>query len=172
MEKVDDERTLGQKIMKLIPGWRGYRIKEERRNADRILRDQLVERLRRTQETIEDIRREVVEAELEGAYTTIRSLTSRTERLISKIEHADYGYRPFFDAIKIKEDDLMNMLRFDSWFAEVIQDFDRLAGEVLDSVYDDPTAALKQIKELRRMVSRMTKKWRDRADVIMGVEII
>ena len=172
MEKVDDERSLTQKIMKFIPGWRGYRIKEERRNADRILRDQIVERLRRTQDIIEDIRREVVEAELEGAYTTIRSLTSRTERLISKIEHADYGYRPLFDAIKIKEDDLMNMLRFDTWFVEVIQDFDRLASEALDIVSDDSTLALKQIKELRRMFSRMTRKWRDRSDVIMGVEIV
>ncbi|MFX1562935.1 MAG: hypothetical protein ACFFDP_06475 [Promethearchaeota archaeon] len=172
MEKVDDERTLTQKIMKLIPGWRGYRIKEERRNADRILRDQLCSRLRSSQDVIEDIRRAVVEAELEGAYTTIESLGSRTERLISQIEHADYGYRPFFDAIKIKEDDLLNMLKFDTWFVEVVQEFDQIANDVLNSVEDAPETAMKQIKELRRMVTDMLSKWKNRTDVIMGVEIV
>lgn len=170
MEKVDDERTLMQKIMKIIPGWRGYRIKEERRNADRILRDQIVKRLRETKEVIEDLRRECVEAELEGAYSTIESLTSRTERVISEIEHASYGYRPLWDAIKIHEDDLETMLRFDTWFVEVVQEFDALSREALDLVSDDPTTALKKMKELRRLVSEMQTKWNNRTEVIMGIE--
>lgn len=170
MQKVDEERTLTQKIMKLIPGWRGYRIKEERRNADRILRDQLCTRLRRTQETIKDIRKAAVEAELEGAYTAIESLTSRTERLISEMMHADYGYRPYFDEIKIKEDDLMNMLRFDTWFVEQVQEFDRIANEAVGSVSDDSATALKQIKDLGRMITEMTTKWKSRTDVILGVQ--
>ncbi|MFX1562056.1 MAG: hypothetical protein ACFFDP_01980 [Promethearchaeota archaeon] len=172
LEKVDDERTLTQKLMKLIPGWRGYTIKEERRNADRILRDQICSRLRRAQDVIEDIRRAVVEVELEGAYTTIESLGSRTERLISQIEHADYGYRPFFDAIKIKEDDLINMLKFDTWFVETVQEYDKIANDVLNSVENDPETAMKQIKELRRMITDMISKWKNRTDVILGVEVV
>ena len=172
LRKVDEERTLTQKIMKLIPGWRGYRIKEERRNADRILRDQLVSRLRRTQETINEIRREVVDNELEGAYSLIDSLGSRTERLISEIERASYGYRPFFDAIKIKEDDLLAMLKFDTWFVEKIQEFDRRCSEVLDAIMEDPSKVVRQIRELRSMVTEMLSKWKDRKDVIMGVEIV
>lgn len=170
MEKVDEERTLLQKIMKLVPGWRGYRIKEERRNADRILRDQITERLRRAQETIKDIRTAVVDAGLEGAYTAIESLTSRTERLISEIAHADYGYRPYFDEIKIKEDDLMNMLRFDTWFVEQVQEFDRVSKEAVDNVADDSATALKQIKALGRMITEMIGKWKSRTDVILGVQ--
>ena len=172
MEKVDDERTLTQKILKLVPGWRGYRIKEERRNADRILRDQMVNRLRRTKDSIEDIRNAVVEGEKEDAYSTIESLTSRTERIISMIEHADYGYRPFFDAIKIKEDDLMNMLRFDTWFVDKVQEFDQRCTDVLALIEDDADEALGHLKDLRRMASEMISKWKDRADVIMGVEAV
>ena len=172
LRKVDEERTLTQKIMKLIPGWRGYRIKEERRNADRILRDQLVSRLRRTQETINEIRREIVDNELEGAYNLIDSLSSRTERLISEIERASYGYRPFFDAIKIKEDDLLAMLKFDTWFVEKVQEFDRLCSEVLNAIVEDPSKVISQIRELRSMVTEMLSKWKDRKDVIMGVEIV
>ena len=170
MQKVDEERTLTQKIMKLVPGWRGYRIKEERRNADRILRDQLATRLSHTQETIKDIRKAAVDAGLENAYTAIESLTSRTERLISSISHADYGYRPYFDEIKIKEDDLMNMLRFDTWFVEQVQEFDRVATEAVDNVAEDSATALKQIKDLGRMVTEMIGKWKSRTDVIMGVQ--
>lgn len=172
MEKVDDERTLTQKIMKLVPGWRGYRIKEERRNADRILRDQIISRLRRSQDKIEDIRSAVVDTELESAYKTVDSLTSRTERLISQIEHADYGYRPFFDAIKIKEDDLMNMLRYDTWFVDQVQVFDQNCEDALILVEDDPDEAIGHIKDLRKMVSQMNRKWKDREQVIMGVEVV
>jgi hypothetical protein len=172
MEKVDDERTLTQKIMKLIPGWRGYRIKEERRNADRILRDQIVSRLRRSADKIEDIRAAVVEEEIEDAYKTVDSLMSRAEKLISQIEHADYGYRPFFDAIKIKEDDLENMLRYDTWFIEQVQAFDQNCDDVLVFVEDDPDKASGHIKDLRKMISEMNRKWKDREQVIMGVETV
>ncbi|MFW9934404.1 MAG: hypothetical protein ACFFDU_02580 [Candidatus Thorarchaeota archaeon] len=172
MEKVDDERTLTQKIMKLIPGWRGYRIKEERRNADRILRDQIVSRLRRSADKIEDIRAAVVEEEIEDAYKTVDSLMSRTEKLISQIEHADYGYRPFFDAIKIKEDDLENMLRYDTWFIEQVQAFDQNCDDALVFVEDDPDKASGHIKDLRKMISEMNRKWKDREQVIMGVETV
>jgi hypothetical protein len=172
MEKVDDERTLTQKIMKLVPGWRGYRIKEERRNADRILRDQIVSRLRRSADKIEDIRTAVVEEEIEEAYKLVDSLMSRTEKLVSQIEHADYGYRPFFDAIKIKEDDLENMLRYDTWFVEQIQTFDQRSNDVLSLVEDDPDEAIGHIKDLRKMISEMNRKWKDREQVIMGVEAV
>ena len=172
MEKVDDERTLTQKIMKLIPGWRGYRIKEERRNADRILRDQIVSRLRRSADKIEDIRAAVVEEEIEDAYKTVDSLMSRTEKLISQIEHADYGYRPFFDAIKIKEDDLENMLRYDTWFIEQVQAFDQNCDDALVFVEDDADKASGHIKDLRKMISEMNRKWKDREQVIMGVETV
>lgn len=172
MEKVDDERTLTQKIMKLVPGWRGYRIKEERRNADRILRDQIVSRLRRSKDKIEDIRSAIVENDLEESYTTIDSLTSRTEKLISQIEHADYGYRPFFDAIKIKEDDLMNMLKYDTWFVEQVQAFDQRCDDVLTLIEDDPDEAIGHIKDLRKIASEMDRKWKDRDQVIMGVEVV
>jgi hypothetical protein len=172
MEKVDDERTLTQKILKLVPGWRGYRIKEERRNADRILRDQIVTRLRQSQDKIQDIREAVVEAEMEKAYKTVDSLGSRTEKLISQIEHADYGYRPFFDAIKIKEDDLMNMLRYDTWFIDQVQTFDQYCDDALILIEDDSDEALGHIKDLRKMVTQMNRKWKDRDQVIMGVEVV
>ncbi|MFX1508843.1 MAG: hypothetical protein ACFFBR_00920 [Promethearchaeota archaeon] len=172
MEKVDDERTLTQKIMKLIPGWRGYRIKEERRNADRILRDQIITRLRQSADKIQDIRSAIVEEEIEDAYRTVDSLMSRTEKLISQIEHADYGYRPFFDAIKIKEDDLENMLRYDSWFVEQVQEFDQRCDDVLTLIEDDPDEATGHIKDLRKMISRMNRKWKEREQVIMGIEVV
>jgi hypothetical protein len=170
LQKVDEERTMSQRLMKLLPGWRGYRIKEERRNADRILRDQLKARLSHAQESIKDIRTALVEAKLEDDYTAIDSLTSRTERLISQISHADYGYRPYFDEIKIREDDLMNMLRFDTWFVEQVQEFDRVAKEAADSVSEDSATALKQIKDLGRMMTEMIGKWKSRTDVILGVQ--
>jgi hypothetical protein len=172
MEKVDDERTLTQKIMKLVPGWRGYRIKEERRNADRILRDQIVTRLRQAADKIQDIRSAVVEAEIEKSYRTVDSLMSRTEKLISQIEHADYGYRPFFDAIKIKEDDLENMLRYDSWFTEEAQAFDQRCDDVLMLIEDDPDEATGHLKDLRKMVSKMNRQWKEREQVIMGIEVV
>lgn len=172
MEKVDDERTLTQKIMKLIPGWRGYRIKEERRNADRILRDQIVNRLRESTDKIQDIRSAVVENDIEEAYRMVDSVMSRTEKLISQIEHADYGYRPFFDAIKIKEDDLENMLRYDSWFVENVQTFDQRCDDVLTLIEDDADEAIGHIKDLRKMVSKMNLQWKEREQVIMGIEVV
>jgi hypothetical protein len=172
LEKVDDERTLMQKIMKLVPGWRGYRIKEERRNADRILRDQIVNRLRQSQDKIQDIRTAVVEKEIEEVYTLVESLSSRTEKLISEIEHASYGYRPYFDEIHIDKKDLETMLKFDAWFADNVQAFDKQCDDILMLVEDDADEATGHIKDLRKVVSAMSRKWKERQQVIMGVEVV
>ena len=44
-DKVKDDRGLIKMIQLVIPGYRGYRIKEDLRIADRLLREELANRL-------------------------------------------------------------------------------------------------------------------------------
>ncbi|MGB9842126.1 MAG: hypothetical protein ACPLKZ_05305, partial [Candidatus Bathyarchaeales archaeon] len=46
LEKIKGERTLLEKIMSYIPGYSGYKEKELRRESDRLVRMEVVNRLK------------------------------------------------------------------------------------------------------------------------------
>ena len=45
LKKVESEKALLEKISLAIPGFRGYKLKEMRREADKLIRDRIYRRL-------------------------------------------------------------------------------------------------------------------------------
>ena len=54
--KVEDDRGLLKKIELIIPGFRGYRLREDLRIADRLLREALVRELEIAANNYEEVR--------------------------------------------------------------------------------------------------------------------
>lgn len=116
----DDERKLGflEKAIRLIPGYKGYKNKEERRDNDQLLRAMLVQKL------------EGVRIGLNEAINSLRGPSALTaagdmDRLVKRLEHvtdevryAERGYRGWFDVHKVREEELDSLYQFDSALAE------------------------------------------------------
>lgn len=118
----DEGRKLGflEKAVRLIPGYKGYKNKEERRDNDQLLRMMLVQRL----EIIRGGLNEVVNS-LRGpaalmAAGEVDRLVKRLEKVTDEIRFADRGYRGWFDVHKVQEEELDALYEFDSGLAEDI----------------------------------------------------
>ena len=61
-QRVSEDQGVLKKIQMFIPGFRGYRQKEDLRDADRMLRDQLVKKLSLQRKQVEGARRLVKNA--------------------------------------------------------------------------------------------------------------
>ena len=112
--KVRGERGLLEKIMGYIPGYRGYKEKELRRESDRLVRMDVVNRLKDAK-TI--FRRRfadpmVVQKLGDNAFK-FDALTYRLDRVTQRIDRAVAGYAGMFDAIKVKEDKLDSVIQHD-----------------------------------------------------------
>ena len=113
--KVRGERTLLEKIMGYVPGYRGYKEKELRRESDRLVRMEAVNRLkgaktafRRTLANPSAIQK------LSGDDTyRLDAFNYRLDRVTQRIDRAVAGYAGMFDAIKVKEDKLDSAIQHD-----------------------------------------------------------
>ena len=114
-EKVKKEMGLFEKIVSYIPGYRGYKEKEIRRESDRLVRMEVVNRLKDTKNIIRrKFSNPMVIQKLSNEDTwRLDTLMSRLDRITQRIDKAVAGYAGIFDAIKVKEDKLDTILQYD-----------------------------------------------------------
>jgi hypothetical protein len=113
------ETRILEKIELLIPGFRGYKQKELRREDDKLLRTQICERL-------EDIKTdfEYMEDGIENIDELERceKIIQEIQKLIDLIEHADYGYAGFFDRVHVENEELDRVYEHDKNILEKIEE--------------------------------------------------
>jgi len=124
---MSEGRELGflEKAMRLIPGYKGYKRKEERRDNDQLFRAALVQRL-------ELLRTRINEAPggLKGpaalvAVSDLDRVQKKLEKVTDEIRFASRGYRGWFDIHKVREDELDRLYAFDIGLTENIDELEQ-----------------------------------------------
>jgi hypothetical protein len=113
--KVKGERSLLERIMSYVPGYHGYKEKELRRESDRLVRMEAVNRLRTAKTSIRRAFANPVMVQKlsqEDAYR-YDALNSRLDRITQRVDRAVAGYAGMFDAVKVKEDKLDTVIQHD-----------------------------------------------------------
>jgi hypothetical protein len=113
--KVKGERSLLEKIMGYIPGYHGYKEKELRRESDRLVRMEAVNRLKAAKTSIRRAfaNPSMVQKLSQDDTYKYDALNSRLDRVTQRIDRAVAGYAGMFDAVKVKEDKLDSVLQHD-----------------------------------------------------------
>ena len=172
LQKIGEDEQLLEKIMLAVPGFRGYKAKEQRREADKKIRDFVSSRLQEARNDLQDIYQIVAEKRVPEALHPIDRLTAIFDRVSEKVHHASYGYAGFFDATKIDEDDLDRMIDFDTQLVEgakgVAQRVQAFKDEVQAGKFDSLEA---YESELRKTIEGFETTFDQRKDVIEGVEV-
>ena len=117
MDPILDKARAGQnaleKIMNAIPGFKGYRERELRRDTDKIQREHLATRLSDVKKALNDAANAATRAGRLDAINDIETARKRLDKESNRIRYADRGYAGFFDAIKVKEEVLGRVYHFD-----------------------------------------------------------
>ena len=113
--KVKGERSLLERIMGYIPGYHGYKEKELRRESDRLVRMEAVNRLKAAKTSIRRAfaNPSMVQKLSQDDTYKYDALNSRLDRVTQRIDRAVAGYAGMFDAVKVKEDKLDTVLQHD-----------------------------------------------------------
>jgi hypothetical protein len=166
VSRAQDRRNLLERLGAKIPGFKGYLEKELRREVDKMQRDWLASQLDRCRQgvgaRIRDWSRSGNLANLDLA----SSIDKLLDRFGNRIRHADYGYSGFFDAVKIREDELDRIYEFDLGLTERVEDIARriesLPGTAsepeLRSVLSSVEAADHDFDERARIFEDVTQK--------------
>jgi hypothetical protein len=113
-EKAKGEMRFSERILAELPGFRGYKEKELRRESDKLIRNHLYQRLSEARKDLKEIFQKLSDNRLHEVLTDMDRFVMRFDRVAEKINHASYGYAGFFNILKIEEEKLDKMIEFDT----------------------------------------------------------
>ena len=114
LERVQGSERPLERLMLVLPGFRGYKLREQRREAYRIVRSHVYELMEHTRDDLTTCLQALIDNKLTELVEPMNRLIAKTDRVAEKINHASYGYTGFFDSVRIEEPDLDRMLGYDS----------------------------------------------------------
>jgi len=172
LKKTEKETALLEKISLAIPGFRGYKLKEMRREADRLIRDNLYRKLVVAESSLKEIFQRLVINKIMDVLDDTDRLIAKFDRVSELINHASYGYSGFFDAVKIEEDDLDTMISFDLKLVDSVKDIEtkvnQFKGEVMGGKFEKVRV---YVDDLRGSMEDLESAFNERKEAIMGVQI-
>lgn len=112
-DKVVSEQDIFKKILSKLPGFKGYFERSDRRAADKMLREMISDHYQQQWSRLSGIQRDLVNAGRIEVMEDIEIASVKIRTFIDKVKTASYGYAGFFDAVKIKEDDLAQVYQYD-----------------------------------------------------------
>ncbi|HEY3120515.1 MAG TPA: hypothetical protein VGL15_07820 [Vicinamibacteria bacterium] len=125
MDPILDKARGGQnaleRIANAIPGFRGYREKELRRDADKLQREHLASRLDESKRGLDRLADRATRGGGLEAINDIETARKRLDRVANRIRYADRGYAGFFDTVKVDERALQRVYEFDMALLEAVE---------------------------------------------------
>lgn len=125
--KITEGKDLIGKIRNFLSGFTGYLDRENRREADKLLRQTIAQRYEEQWDRISQLQRQLIS---EGKLELVDDLEAANIKLrafVDRARHASYGYSGFFDAVRVNEAELTRIYEFDS---ALLENVTKLAGAV------------------------------------------
>jgi hypothetical protein len=123
-----------ENLVHKIPGYKGYKDKELRREADRLLRMELAGKLEDQRARMPELQNALISQVQLEFLDDLERAVMKLQILIDRIRVASYGYAGLFDAVKVKERELDALYEFDNkmldFVGEVAADVDQVASAV------------------------------------------
>lgn len=96
-----------------IPGFQGYREKEHRRDADKLLRTTIAQRVDEQWRRLTEIQRQLAAAAKFAYLDDLEAIAIRLRTFSDQVRTASYGYAGVFDAVKVQEEQLAKLYAYD-----------------------------------------------------------
>lgn len=168
--QAKDQMRLSERIAAALPGFRGYKEKELRRESDKLLRNHMYMQLSRARSSLKEIFQKLADRRYDDVLADMDRLVAKFDRVVEKVNHASYGYSGFFDVVKIKEENLDRMIDFDNKLIDGINsltaDVEAFKAEVAQSEFKN---SKDRIQNIVNEVETFEGTFDKREEVILGV---
>lgn len=149
LDKITEGKDLIGKIKNAVAGFLGYVDRENRRDADKILREGIAQRIEKQWSRVSEIQRDMVS---EGKLELVDDLEAgaiKLRQLADRLKTAAYGYAGFFDAVRVKSDELEKLYAYDVALLDKVEEIKRAVDNIEASIGSDGLpAALRHLKTI------------------------
>lgn len=141
-----------KKLVSFIPGFSGYVERQNRRDADKLVRETVARRFNDLWKRTSALQTDLVSAGKIEYVDDLEKAAIQLRTFIDKISTASRGYSGLFDAVKINEKELEQLYNFDLAFFDLADQVGHGLDNVEASMGDDNAlpAAIRNLTSLGR----------------------
>jgi hypothetical protein len=164
-DKIQSMQGGLEDLIRKVPGFKGYLEKEDRREADKLLREQIVRAFEAQENQLNQYEKRLVDAGGLAYMEKVQSVNSKMRTFIDRVETAPRGYAGLFDAIKVKEAELARLYAFDN----ALLDFEGRFAEAIEAfgaAVDASEGIEGAIRTLDELMAEANETFKQRVDVL------
>jgi hypothetical protein len=113
MAKAKDQMNVVEKVIAGVPGIKGYKEKEQRRETDKTVRTMVARQLDDQKARLTNLQVELVNNGQLDLLDDMERAATKMQTLSDRVRTASYGYAPLFDDARVKEAELDALGQFD-----------------------------------------------------------
>lgn len=113
-QKITEMQGTLEDLVRKLPGFKGYFEREDRRAADRLLRDHLVRVFEAQLTDFTRIQQQLVARGGIALMERVQTIDTKLRTFIDRIQTASQGYSGVFDAVKVDANALGRLYAFDN----------------------------------------------------------
>jgi hypothetical protein len=166
-QKVTSMQDPFKRLASNIPGFGGYVERQNRRAADKLLRETVARRFEEQWRRVSQLQTDLVSNGLIAYVDDLEKAALKLRTFIDKLTTAPRGYSGLFDAIKINEKELESIYQFDAAFFDLAEQVGRAVDNVEQTLSDESglPAAIRNLTALTRLTVETYEK---RAEAVTG----
>ena len=166
-EKVKGQIDPFKKLLSYIPGFSGYIERQNRRDADKVLRDTVARRFEEHWGRASNLQVELVSSGMIKYVDDMEKAALALRTFIDKITTAARGYSGMFDAVKINEKELEAIYQFDVAFF-TLSDQVASALDNVEASLGDESALPAAIRNLTSLARLAVETFERRSEIVTG----
>jgi hypothetical protein len=166
-QKVTSMQDPFKKLASHIPGFSGYVERQTRRDADKLLRDTVARRFEEQWKRVSQLQSDLVSNGMIAYVDDMEKAALKLRTFIDKITTAPRGYSGLFDAVKINEQELEAIYKYDAAFFDLAEQVARAVDNVEQTISDEAglPAAIRNLTSLSRLAVETYEK---RSEAVTG----
>jgi len=150
-DQVTQDQDPFKRLASKLPGFSGYIERENRRAADKLLREAIADRYEQLWKDLSALQQDLASDGELGYLDNLETAAMNIQTFKDKVRTAAYGNSGFFDAIKINEDELAALYNYDLSLLDQADEMERAIGNVETSIGEDGMeAAVGHLVDLSR----------------------
>lgn len=169
MEERQGAGAMLDQLMNKIPGYAGYRDREQRREADRRHREFVSKRLTDKKKALLDIGEILMSGGGLSHLEQLDGLTSVMDRLIERTRHASAGFSSFADTNAVDTERLDRIYEHDLGLLEQVEGLDESIG-VLERAADTQDNVAQAMRNVKRSLEAVDGMLDSRDKIMKGLE--
>ncbi len=165
--KHADDRGWIERILLMVPGFRGYLRKDYRQESDHLIRTAMALRLEKGKADLDAYLRKVVDAGGIDALAVGERVRGGCDRLINKFKSAVRGYSGFFDYVAVRENTLDEVYQHDLGVLNAVDAFTQYLGQLATS--GDAAQATKLLDGCLTQIGDIETRFAKRHEMLEGI---